>query len=256
MVQQLFILLIAGLSNTNSIPVQQLDFSKVKAFEKQLEDIMEIIDTIELKQKLNETEYHYQNDQSDLNKTRLGIVYHEVALNLSFFSKSKYQGYAQKSYDVLTELFNASETSPELLPFISSYRASALSLVSSETRKLKLLNKAFKQFEMAIEKYSSISYAPEFLRGSVAENLPWFFFSKRKYAKLDFESIINKQQKNPQFANDKIMSFTYWAWSNQHQRKKYRGQALAYLDKAIELDPFYEAGRARAERLKHKLSSD
>lgn len=50
------------------------------------------------------------------------------------------------------------------------------------------------------------------------------------------------------------MSFTYWAWAKQHQTIKYRTQALAYLDKAITIDPNYQAGRKRAEELKEVLS--
>jgi hypothetical protein len=32
-----------------------------------------------------------------------------------------------------------------------------------------------------------------------------------------------------------------------------RNQAVAYLDKAIQLDPHYEAGRKRAEELKKQI---
>jgi tetratricopeptide (TPR) repeat protein len=139
------------------------------------------------------------------------------------------------------------------MPFIAAYRASALSLVGAETKKLKLLGEAFILFKEAVEKYATISYLPQFLRGSVAENLPWFFFSKRKAAKLDFQSIIDKQEINADYANWKIMSFTYWAWANQHQSKKYRKQAISYLDKSIELDKNYQAGRKRAEDLRSKM---
>jgi len=142
----------------------------------------------------------------------------------------------------------------ELLPFIESYRASALSLVSAETRKLKLLGDAFALLNNAVDKYSKVSYLPEFLRGSVAENLPWFFFSKRKYAKRDFQSIIDKQADNENYANWKIMNFTYWAWASQRQQKKYREKAIEYLNRAIALDPNYEAGRERAEKLKTRLT--
>jgi hypothetical protein len=91
------------------------------------------------------------------------------------------------------------------------------------------------------------------MRGSVAENLPWYFFSKRKMAKHDFQSIIDKQEKNTDYANWKIMSFTYWAWAKQHQSNKYRKQAIDYLDKAIALDTNYLAGRKKAEDLKAKM---
>jgi hypothetical protein len=137
----------------------------------------------------------------------------------------------------------------ELLPFVASYRASALSLMSGETKKLSLLGDAFDLFEDAVKKYAEVCYAPEFLRGSVAENLPWIFFRKKSFAKRDFQSIIDKQQKDMNFANRKIMSFTYWAWAKQF-RNKHRMQAMQYLDKAIELDPGYQAGRQRAEALK------
>ncbi|MEO6820672.1 MAG: hypothetical protein ABI204_13145 [Ginsengibacter sp.] len=235
---------------TNGLNAQQLDFSKVKTFEHQLDDVMEIIDTIELKGKLIAVEQQFLQEPNEINKVRLAIIYHETALNLSFFSKTLYKGYGKKSYDQLSELFNSPLTTKELMPFISSYRASALSLVGAETKKLKLIGEAFKLFEDAVQKYATVSYLPEFMRGSVAENLPWFFFTKRKFGKKDFQSIINKQDKNAHYANWKIMSFTYWAWAKEHQEKKFRTQAINYLDRAIHLDPNYKAGRARAEKLK------
>ena len=239
---------------TNNGNSHQLDFSRIKSFEHQLDDVMELVNTSELKIKLNEVEHQYRANPTELNQARLGIIYHETALNLGFFSKTEYKGYAQKSYDQLSELFNATTTTKELMPFIASYRASALSLVGAETKKLKLIGEAFSLFDAAVTTYQEVSYLPEFLRGSVAENLPWFFFSKRRYAKKDFQSIIEKQTQDTNFANWKIMSFVYWAWANQHKGKKYRTQAIAYLDKAISLDPHYKAGRKRAEELKDKLT--
>lgn len=239
---------------TNNLKSQKPDFSKVKSYERQLDDVMELTDTTELKIKLGEVEQEFQRQPNELNKVRLGIIYHETALNLSFFSKTAYKGYAQKSYDLLTGLFNSEETTKELMPFVASYRASALSLVGAETKKLKLLGQAFVLFNDAVDKYADVSYLPEFLRGSVAENLPWFLFSKRKYAKKDFQSIIDKQDKNPDYVDWKVMSFTCWAWAKQHQGKRYRGQAIAYLDEAISLDPNYKAGRKKAEELKFILA--
>lgn len=233
---------------------QNLDFSKVKAFEHQLDDVMELIDITELKTKLKEVEENYKQNPNEITKARLGIIYHETALNLSFFSKTEFKGYAKKSFDILSELFNSPNTSKELLPFIASYRASALSLVGAETKKLKLLGEAFTLFNDAVKNYVTVSYLPEFLRGSVAENLPWFLFSKRKFAKQDFQSIIDKQDKNSEYANWKVMSFTYWAWAKQRQSKKYRTQSLAYLDKAILLDQNYKAGRQKAEDLKTQMT--
>ena len=254
MKQLLITLTIAAMTTFSSATAQQSDFSKVKTIEHQLDDTMELTDTTELKIKLKEVENNYSLNPTVINKARLGIIYHETALNLSFFSKTEYKGYAKKSFDILSELFNSPDTAKELMPFVASYRASALSLVGAETKKLKLLGEAFVLFNDAVEKYAAISYLPEFLRGSVAENLPWFFFTKRKYSRNDFQSIILKQDRNAEYANWKIMSFTYWAWAKQHQSKKYRNQALQYLDKAINLDPNYKAGRAKAEELKLKLA--
>ncbi len=250
---RIFTLIITTMTITNSLLAQQLDFSKVKDFEHQLDDVMELIDTTELKIKLKEVEENYTQNPNELNKVRLGIIYHETALNLSFLSKTAFKGYAKKSFDTLSELFNSPNTTKELFPFIASYRASALSLVGAETKKLKLLGEAFTLFKDAVENYADISYLPEFLRGSVAENLPWFFFSKRKFAKTDFQSIIDKQEKKNEYANWKVMSFTYWAWAKQRQSKKYRTQSLAYLDKAIALDQNYKAGHQKAENLKAKM---
>jgi hypothetical protein len=133
-----------------------------------------------------------------------------------------YKGYAQKSFDLLSEPFNLPSTPKELLLFIASYQASALSLVGAETKKLKLLGEAFQLFGEAVKNYASVSYLPEFLRGSVAQNLPWFFFKKKKLAKQDFQSIIDKQNQNSGYANWKIISFPYWAWAKQRPRGKHK----------------------------------
>ncbi|MDR6198007.1 tetratricopeptide (TPR) repeat protein [Siphonobacter sp. BAB-5404] len=232
---------------------QLLTLEKVRSYEQQLQDVIEIIDHTYLKDKLVAVEQEATRHPNELPKVRLGVVYHEVALNLSFLSKTSYRGYAQKSFDLLTELAESSDATPELLPVILAYRASALSLVGAETKKLSLLGKAFALFDEAVRTYATVSSTPEFLRGSVAENLPWFFFSKRKVARHDFQSIIEKYQQNSIYADAKTMSFTYWAWANQHQSKKHRPQSLEYLELAIKLDPHYEAGRERAEILKQKL---
>ena len=213
-----------------------------------LDDVMEFIDNNLLEAKLQEVEADYNANPSLLNKVRLGIIYHEVALNLGFFSK-QYKGYAHKSLTILSECEVNTETPKALEPFILSYEASAMALVAGETLKLSLISKSFKLFETAIQKYGAVHYLPEFMRGSVAENLPWFYFSKRALAKIDFENIIRKQAQHPEYASWKIMSFVYWAWAKQHPQRKYRSQALSYLQKAIELDPHYLAGRKRSEEL-------
>ena len=82
---------------TSNLKAQQLDFSKVKSFNHQLDDVLEIIDTVELKVKLKKMNQQFQQNLSEINKIRLGIIYHETALNLSFFFKTEYKGYAKKT---------------------------------------------------------------------------------------------------------------------------------------------------------------
>ena len=247
----LFILLI--LTTMTTLNAQEINLEKLAIYETTLDDVMEIIDKELVKKKMKEVENDFQNDSNEFNTVRLGLIYHDIALNLTFFDKTKkYAGYAQKSYDILTKLSKNEETTPELMIYIESYRASSLSLVAGENTKLSLLGKAFEIFENTVNKYSSISPRPEFMRGSVAENLPFFMWKKRKFAKIDFESIIKKQEKNNNYADFRIMSFSYWAWARANKSKKNREQAIKYLNRAIEIDPNYKAGRKRAEELKEK----
>ena len=137
---------------TNSANAQ-LNFSKVKIIEHQLDDVMELTDTNGLRVKLKEVEDAYAINPSEINKARIGIMYHEIALNLSFLSKTEYKGYAKKSFDTLSVLFNSPCTTKELMPFVASYRASALSLVGAETKKFKLLGEAFTLFSDAVNEF-------------------------------------------------------------------------------------------------------
>lgn len=144
---------------TNSLTAQQLDFIKVKIYEHQLDDVMEIIDTTELKAKLKDVEQEFQLAQTEINKVRLGIIYHETALNLGFLAKTSFKGYSKKSYDVLSELYLDTKTTKKLLPFITSYRASALSLLGGETMKLGLVGDVL-NFSMKVSKSMAMFAIP------------------------------------------------------------------------------------------------
>ncbi|MFC3362760.1 hypothetical protein ACFOG5_06190 [Pedobacter fastidiosus] len=147
--RQIFLTLTTVIMATiSTVQAQKINLSVIKATEHQLDDVMEVIDTTLLKHKLIEVENDYKSNPNEINKTRLGLIYHETALNLFFSSKTKYQGYAQKAYDVLSEMFNDPKTDQALMPFIASYRASSLSLVGAETKKLKYLGKHLFCLEM------------------------------------------------------------------------------------------------------------
>lgn len=233
------------------LSAQNLNLKKIQGLEQQLDDVMELIDQDLVKVRLAETEQAFAENPSALNRLRCGLIYHEVALNLTFFDKTReYAGYAQKSYQLLTQISESPSTAREMRIYTESYRASALSLMAAETRKLKYLRQAFRLFESSVEKYAAISPRPAFMRGSVAENLPKILWRKRRFAKKDFQAIINNQDQNPDYADYRVMSFTYWAWARAFKGKKHRKTALEYLDRAIALDPEYQAGRKRAEELK------
>jgi len=248
-----YLFILITLTSAIKTTAQKFDHKSIQHFEAALGDVMEIIDKELVIKKLNEVESQYKTNPNELNSVRLGLIYHEASLNLTFFNDTKkYAGYAQKSYDVLTKLSGDKSYTKELSIYIESYRASAIALVAAETKKLKLLNTAFQIFEKAIDTYAEVSPRPEFMRGSVAENLPFFMWKKKKYAKIDFESIVKKQKMNPNYADFRIMSFTYWGWAKAYKKRKFRKQAIEYLNQAIKIDPNYKAGRKRAEELKEK----
>ena len=246
-------LLLLLMASSQQLQAQNIQHNDLQAAEKALEDVMEIIDTSYLRSKWQAVEADFAENPGALQRIRLGILYHELTLNFSFLHKTLPKGYAQRSYDLLDAAYNDSSPLPGFMPFVAAYRASALSLVGAETGKLRPLHAAFEAFAAAEAAYGAACYAPAFLRGSVAENLPSIFYKKRRFAKVDFENIIARQQSQADYAPAKIMSFTYWAWANQHQGKKHRQQALDYLERAIALDPNYVGGRERAETLRAKL---
>ncbi len=240
--------------NYSKLEGKELNLLKVKSIEYLLSDVLELNNALEVRFKLRDIENNFQQNPSVINGLRLGIIYYKTALYLSFFAKVKFEGYALKSYNILSELYKKPNLETEIYIFIVSYRAAALALESAEKKKIKLLMQAFFLLNNAVNKYAIISYLPEFLRGSVAQNLPWFYFTKRKIAKQDFQSIIEKYNKNPEYANNSVMSFTYLAWAKQHlHSKKHSLQVLTYLNNAISLDKNYTSGRKKAEELKANI---
>jgi hypothetical protein len=235
-----------------TITAQPLTRNNVTLAGLQLEDVMEIIDTTGLRDRVSAAEKTAAESKTLLPRIRLGILYHEAALNFSFLSKTKDKGWAAKSYLLLDSIFST-DTVSAFRPYTASYRASAYALLAGENGSLKQLTQAFSLFEIAVKQYADVCALPEFLRGSVAENLPGWMFRKHRFAKIDFNSIISKYEADKTYATPALMSFSYWAWANQHQGKKHRAQALRYLNLAIELDATGKAGKKRALELKAKL---
>jgi hypothetical protein len=238
-----------------SISAQTITRNSVALAGAEIDDVMEITDTIRLRTLLAQAHQHTTDSSGLLQQLRLGILYHEAALNFTFLAQTGEKGLAAKSYSLLDGLAGKTDSTNNFQPYIASYRASALALMAGETGNLKQLNTAFVLFEAAVAKYAGVCALPEFLRGSVAENLPFWMFRKHGFAKTDFEQIKLKYEADSSFASSKLMSFTYWAWANQHKKAKHRAEALRCLHKAIALDPLGTAGRPRAEALIKELES-
>jgi hypothetical protein len=248
---KLFILGIFMLT-ASTIAAENLTRNSVALAGTQLEDVMEIIDTTGLRDRVSAAEKFASESATLVSRIRLGILYHEAALNFSFISTKKEKGWAAKSYLLLDSIYKA-DTSSAFRPYTAAYRASAYALLAGESGSLKQLTEAFSLFEIAVKQYADVCALPEFLRGSVAENLPGWMYRKHRFAKIDFESIISKYEADKMYATPALMSFSYWAWANQHQKKKHRAKAVQYLNLAIELDAAGKAGKKRALELKAKL---
>lgn len=247
------ILILAFAAASATASAQTISRSSIAAAAQQLDDVMEITDTVNLRNRIVTAEKLAAASSDMLARIRLGILYHEAALNFTLLAKTGEKGLAAKSYSLLDSLAEKTDTASAFLPFIVSYRASALALMAGETGSLKQLGKAFDLFEIAVKQYSAVCAMPEFLRGSVAENLPKWMFRKHRFARIDMTQLKLKYEADSSYATPKLMSFTYWAWANQHQKAKYREEALRCVDKAIALDTTGKAGKPRAEALKAKL---
>lgn len=249
--KHILILVLAGASVTAS--AQTISRSSVAEAAQQLDDVMEITDTVNLRNRIAAAQQLAAASSDMVTRLRLGILYHEAALNFTLLAKTGDKGLAAKSYSLLDSLAQKADPANAFLPIIVSYRASALALIAGETGSLKQLGMAFDLFEIAVKQYAPVSALPEFLRGSVAENLPKWMFRKHRFARIDMNQLIQKYEADSSYATPKLMSFVYWAWANQHQKAKYRTEALRCLDKAIALDKTGKAGKQRAEALKAKL---
>ena len=221
------------------------------------EDCSELTDRKEILNKLSIAEAVHITELQDVNTMiKIGLIYHEVALNLNRFApkKDRRTGYAEKSFQVLSKLVAKPILSKEIQIWILTYQASSLALLSGEKGSLILLSRAFSLFEIAIAKYDQESYLPRFLRASVSENLPWLFWRKRKFAKLDLDNLVKRIEDNPSAIPDKIKSFIYWAWANQFKNKINKRQVVKkHLRESIRLDPEKKAGFLNAEKLLIKL---
>jgi hypothetical protein len=221
-------------------------YVRVREAEKMLSDVTEMIDYQVIEEKLLVQESLVRRQGAFLDSLRLGILYHESALIL--MKRKQKSSHAQMSFDLLSRLMASVQPESEFLPLIAAYRASARSLQSAGSGKLSELAEAFEFFEEAAQKYALFSPYPEFLRGSVAENLPSIFFKKRRFAQIDFYSLQKKYETDNSFADSRLMSFVYLALA-RIKRKNDVSEANLLLKKAMSLDSEQNAAYNEAEKL-------
>ncbi len=232
-----------------------LDKLRLKFFEDHLHDAMMLTDITELTLRIDEAKEFFMLNPGEINKARLGVVYHQAALYLPATFKASTQAWAKQSLDILSDIVHAPHASKELLPIVTSYRASALAALAVSAQRRSLLAEAYQQFSLAVESYAQVSALPEFLRGGSASNLPIFYFRKRKFAQEDFRSIIRKEETSPGYASASILSYSYLALANQRRCQQSKKERVLLLSRSIAQDPDGKAAAKEAAVLKAKLES-
>jgi hypothetical protein len=204
-----------------------------------LEQYTEVLDTAKLSQNLEY--FEYKQDGDALDQIALGITYHEICVVHYILGKDKsYAHYAEKA---LRTLVDAKKTSPvDAYPILDTYINSSRSLVASTKNNLVELIRVIRIYNGLVRKYGSISYYPEFLEGSLLENLPNILGGHTKAKKL-FESIIAKHESDPAYASDKIVSFCYLSLG---KLEKNSTRKKDYFQKSIAIDADKQGGANQA----------
>lgn len=206
-----------------------------------MEQVMEISSIEQLLSAIAQLE---EAEATQENKTKLGILYHDAALKVEKGQRE----YIEKSYTQFTVLMKDKSLSDELRAYVAAYQASSLALLGANRENKKMIEQAFVLFEQAEKHYNALEFVVPYLRSKTISLLPYGNIYKNQ-AKRDLEVLIDRYGLDKDFANDRIMAHAYYSWAAAHQRKRFRKQAMRYLEKAIELNP--EA--ATAQRSKQLL---
>lgn len=224
---------------------------EVRNAAKALLDISEILDPGQARANVTAAEHALNREHSVVNRLRLGIAYHEAALN---FLPSGVSGDAQKSYDILSAADLHAEVAPALEPYIFAYLASAQALLAADGGAIANVAAAFDIFDRVVARYGHVANITLFLRGSVAENLPWFFF-KANDAKRDLETIIARAEHDADYASSKTLSFVHFGLGRLLAGDSVAA-ALQHLRYAMVLDTDGSGAGSLASPLIAKLSPD
>jgi hypothetical protein len=209
---------------------------------KDLEQFTEILNKNVLQDNQKTLEKIAQPDVLEI--IALGLTYHEICVLYFMLEKNKqYAPYASKA---LTTLSSARPDAPEwTLPMLDSYINSSRSLVAAVKGNLIGLLRVIRDYDKLIDKYSATSYHPEFLQGSLLENLPNVFGAHSK-AKQRFENIVTKYNKDHAYATPKIISFCYLSLGKLSKNPK---EKIDYLEQSIKIDSSGDGGSTLAKKI-------
>ena len=200
---------------------------------KSLEQVMEISNAEQLLTTILELE---KKENTQTNKAKLGILYHDAALKGIEVQGLDHSELIEKSYTKLTSLMKEKEIDAGLRSVVAAYQASALAQLGAERENTKMMEQAFILFEQAERHYGQVEFVLPYLRSKAAELLPYGNIYK-SIAKKDLAYMIDRYGLNKDFATPSVMSYVYYSWSKSHKAKRFRGQAVRYLEKSIELAP-------------------
>lgn len=200
----------------------------------ELAEVIDIVDFDQIMAKISSQKELIKKEPTFLNKVKLGILYHDGAMQLVGTKKAARRELAEESYTLLSILATESSKQPHLLPFVKAYQASSLGLLGAANTNNDLIKQSFVLFDQTIDQFGKAYYVPLYLRAKIAENLP-YPYNKKRWAKTDYSNLINWFESNSNSINNRTMIQTYLAWAKLHANKKDYSQAVQYLEEAIKL---------------------
>jgi len=252
MARKIFLYLFLFLFISGVAPVLAMDQVQIIEYEHKLMEVMGTDKVDSLVANIAQLEKDLDKQEGlayNLGKIRLGIYYHNLALN-GF--KMGYRGFAEKSFDTFRQIHEDPGCKPELRPIVLSYLGSSRAIMGDESNnpidKIRFVQEGVAYLDEAVNKYKDYSYIPYFIRANVCIALP-DFFGKEKEAFKDYSSLEQWYQRTPERIPAGIMSVVYFNLGDYHKKQRNLRKACDYWEKAEILDPDGEIGAQAREML-------
>jgi tetratricopeptide (TPR) repeat protein len=196
-----------------------------------LKEILNEITSIENKLKENNLE----KSEEMIAQVKLGILYHNVALNDG--AKRGYKKYAQKSFETM-KLINGNDGLSNVikvytLTFMGSSRAMMGDEDLNPINKINYVKEGIAYLDDAVKRFDRHTWVPRFYRANVCFSLP-DFFEKSAAAKDDYDKLINKKRNNDNAIPDEIMAIVYLNRGKLYKKDTDIEKAIEMWKKALE----------------------